>query len=153
MGGGSYTKRLGPTALMEGQMDRVEPTPETVAAALEVKEYEGHTLGPWEANVGAPPQWWVTVSGEKFHVIATTTQGNDEANARLIAEAPTLLKDKATLAELSRQLREDLKGVVALCREYEHFGAKIPDEFDEGQGVMVDDAEVTLTLWPEEVRG
>ena len=52
----------------------------------------------------------------------------------------------ATLQAALREAKMSLEGVIALCRDYEDFGATIPDEFDEGQGVMVDDAEISLAL-------
>ena len=42
-----------------------------------------HTPTPWKAEEGEEPLWVIKGSG-KFHFIAVTSQGNDEANARRI---------------------------------------------------------------------
>ena len=51
-----------------------------------------HTPGPWEAKIHSDPQWGIMKKGEDFHYIAITSQGNDEANALLIAAVPDLLR-------------------------------------------------------------
>lgn len=51
-----------------------------------------YTPGPWFAVKHADPQWRVSVgSPDSLKIVAMTCQGNDEANARLIAAAPLML--------------------------------------------------------------
>lgn len=49
---------------------------------------EQHTKGPWSCRKSTDVNWLVSGPRGNFHVIAQTMQGNDEANARLIAAAP-----------------------------------------------------------------
>lgn len=63
-----------------------------------------HTPGPWKARIGSDPQWWVCGPEGNFHVIATTSQGNDAANARLIAAAPELLGALEEVLEVTKHL-------------------------------------------------
>lgn len=51
-----------------------------------------YTPGPWQAREFCDSQWWVEVKGEPYHFICLTSQGNDEANAKLIAAAPLMLE-------------------------------------------------------------
>jgi hypothetical protein len=48
------------------------------------------TQGPWVAKDHNGCQWEISVAGERFHFIAITSQGNDEANAHLIAAGPDM---------------------------------------------------------------
>ena len=51
-----------------------------------------HTPGPWKARLNEEPQWWICGPKGEFQIIATTSQGNDKANANLMATAPEMLK-------------------------------------------------------------
>lgn len=48
---------------------------------------EGATPGPWTPSDHNGPQWKISGPRGEFHVIATTSQGNDEPNAAFIAAA------------------------------------------------------------------
>ena len=50
----------------------------------------GHTPGPWTAGLHEDPQWKVCGPRGPFHIVCLTSQGNDAANARLIALAPEM---------------------------------------------------------------
>lgn len=45
---------------------------------------EKHTPTPWKARPHELPQWKICGPDGDLHIIATTSQGNDEANARFI---------------------------------------------------------------------
>ena len=51
------------------------------------------------------------------------------------------------LLTLAKQMRDALEGVIALCEDYEHYGATIPNEFDEGQGVLLRDGKEQLAAY------
>lgn len=76
-----------------------------------------HTPGPWEASRGIdkePDRWVVTVVGPKPWGVATIENGapgdtlkTEEANARLFAAAPELLRELKHLVRLLEPLERD----------------------------------------------
>ena len=140
-------------------------TKETVAAARKRKPIEGHTPGPWKMTTQR------TTIGKKINVYVPLPEGEEytghnglcciyddgsfldpraseehQANARLIADAPDLQAENATLAELSRQQHEAL----LVGRQYMESGNK-PTSADRQT------VDAVLALWPddpmEEVEG
>ena len=75
---------------------------------LDLAQFEGHTPGPWSANV-SDPQWDGEIRMGNGLPIATPRQGahNADANTLLLAAAPALL------AECRRQ-REELDVLLKL---------------------------------------
>ncbi len=51
-----------------------------------------HTPGPWKAMPHELPQWKICGPDGEFDFVAITIQGNDEANAHLLAAALKLLE-------------------------------------------------------------
>jgi hypothetical protein len=59
---------------------------------MTTEEKREFTKGPWKAELHIDPQWRISVEGQRFNIVATTCQGNDEANARLIAASPEMFE-------------------------------------------------------------
>jgi hypothetical protein len=79
-------------------------------------EFAGHTPGPWHTNM--PPGRFPIYAGKngEWTYIASAIDGTKEekdANARLIAAAPTLLAEVATLKAQSTALRAALELALA----------------------------------------
>jgi hypothetical protein len=79
-----------------------------------------HTPGPWVAKPTGDTQWKVCHSGSEFGIVCVTSQGNDKANAELIAAAPDLLR---ALKDLREQV--DAHVVVVGCS---HFNTTLATE-------------------------
>ena len=82
-----------------------------------------HTPGPWEAKEDEYGHWGIYASGGEC--IAITEEREDEANARLIAAAPDMLKLlKGTL----RYLRASGNRAQGLQRDISALLEKIGEE-------------------------
>lgn len=94
-----------------------------------------HTPGPWEARLLEDPQWMVGIKGEAFHAVCVTSQGNDEANARLIAAAPDLLAACKDLAagRGRHTVREQAQWGDSLERAYAAIAKATCDTPDKGE--------------------
>ena len=67
-----------------------------------------------------------------------------ETGATVRQDAERVIELVAQLRAEIRRLREALEGAVMFCDNLIGYGATIPDEFDEGQGAMLDDARAAL---------
>ena len=67
-----------------------------------------------------------------------------ETGATVRQDAERVIELVAQLRAENRRLREVLEGAVMFCDNLIGYGATIPDEFDEGQGAMLDDARAAL---------
>lgn len=80
---------------------------------------EQHTPGEWEARPHESPQWMVAVKGGPFDIICVTSQGNDEANARMLAmakAAPHECDDSKCLGNVNRLKLTVFDETVAVLR-------------------------------------
>ncbi len=90
-----------------------------------------HTKEPWRAEPYSDPQWAIFYGERGLRVIALTSQGNDEANAKRIvacvnacAGLPTVLLAEQRVADLLAQVHAlatapwttNGQGVLALAR-------------------------------------
>ena len=73
-----------------------------------------HTPGPWSVSFGATDCRWPQVDGADKTLIARTYGPRDEADAALIAQAPTLL---AQLAAVTAQ-RDQLRAALVLSESF-----------------------------------
>jgi len=95
----------------------------------EVKRFEGHTQGPWMVGSLPPPKWRYIVNsgGEVVAAVAEWNESGDliqefcgkaaKTNAQLIAAAPDLLAENATLEARLQKMREALSTISALMAE------------------------------------
>jgi len=86
-----------------------------------------HTAGPWKVNAGDLAPYEITINSSQSNRyiahIAGRTDGEDEANARLIAAAPAMLKalEAADVAQELGRVNARLGTIESLmcCREAE----------------------------------
>ena len=113
----------------ETQEAKGESMSEPTQAAIKAAEA---TPRPWEACQHNDCQWAIRVAGTRFHLIAITSQGNDEENARLIVDCVNqhdriIAQRDALLAALvriqttgySRQAEDQAIAAIALCQPQE----------------------------------
>ena len=94
------------------------------AEAIDFSRYEGHTRADWVIiedgagfiNVHAPYE-----DGCLGDIIATVHSVNEEADSRLIADAPKLLSEVRTLSERVAMLEAEVARKDAALREAEDF--------------------------------
>jgi len=102
-----------------------------------------HTPGPWRAEQFGEVQWAVKTEGE-WDFICTTSQGNDEDNAILIAGAPDMF------AALEAQERADK--AEGAYRRAESGTPDVRSTFDKWV-FAVDEAKQLRTIALDKVRG
>ena len=78
---------------------------------IDLTQFEGHTPGEWESLNPSPQHQYFRIFGSGSRYIGSICNSDnhdnaDEANARLIAAAPTLLAENRRLRERVEELHE-----------------------------------------------
>lgn len=104
---GSYTHshlaRVLPSENAKGHVEDHSDLGEHDCSVYETQtdKYAGHTPGPWNADYNAPGHGWgKLIQGANGAAVAAAVEladGSGPANARLIADAPTLLAQRDAL--------------------------------------------------------
>lgn len=86
------------------------------AGAMDLERFVGHSEGTWEVNATphSSNQNFVVLDGRKPHSkrVCAIYSANEEADARLIAAAPSLLAECKRLRDENERLREALLACV-----------------------------------------
>lgn len=109
-------------------------TPNTQSAGADASAFEGHTPGPWEKD-GQIVEWEDKATGWRCTVADCSTSytlqdAETEANARLIAAAPSLLSEVLSLRDklaASEASRAELVGALELAKTAMEFSRQIHD--------------------------
>tara|TARA_R100000805_G_C3590137_1_gene92242 strand:+ start:470 stop:787 length:318 start_codon:yes stop_codon:yes gene_type:complete len=73
---------------------------------IDTEKYEGHTEGPWEADLDDEGKRWVDAYDDEGDInLCRITNGN-KADAQLIADAPLLLEEV-------KRLRDGIRGILS----------------------------------------
>lgn len=82
---------------------------------IDTNEYEGHTAGPWEANLDDEGKRWIDAYDDEGDInLCRVTNGN-KADAQLMADAPLL---KEEVLRLLKQLDRYTQFVLWVESEY-----------------------------------
>lgn len=79
-----------------------------------MSKYEGHTPGPWKIHRYDTeyPSFWIRTIPDEFDFDDEVAEVFDEANARLIADAPALLAENVRLRAALVDLLEVADSIV-----------------------------------------
>lgn len=98
----------------------------------EVKSKAKHTPGPWHWNDGRPYRGSLKIEGE-FR-ICTMTGNNTEANARLIAAAPTLESVARLALQITQVNLQDPMQLILLNVQMANLAALAKIALDQVEG-------------------
>ena len=94
--------------------DKTESTASPTSEGRE--EFAGHTPGPWYADCPRGVTWRIRQWATGHYVFESNHHGaRGEANARLIAAAPDLLRENAELRATLAQKDEEIARLKGLC--------------------------------------
>jgi len=90
---------------------------------IDTDKYEGHTRGPWEADLDDEGKRWIDAYDDEGDInLCRITNGN-KADSQLIADAPLLLAEVKELRRLLRQVADEYTDADGITYEiYCEFG-------------------------------